>query len=62
MISITNTTPEEMKCYSCLHRHVCKYMDEATQVKIKDYYNPFITVITSCRYYTEQTLEPIKIN
>lgn len=62
MITTVNIPPKEMKCYSCIHRHVCKYMDEATQISEDNLKNPFITIITTCRYYTEQTLEPIKIN
>ena len=61
MIQIEMDGLVAMKCNTCTHRHVCMYRKKAEEQTILDD-TPFIVTVTECRYYKEQTLEPIKIN
>lgn len=60
MIEIEANDYKQTKCNNCIHRHVCMYRDSADEFQPKDL--PFLAVIIECKYYSEQTLEPIKIN
>ena len=61
MIEITDKYEDAQMCDDCTHRHVCKYKYDADSFT-ESRFNPYVILAVKCKFYTQQTIEPIKIN